>query len=269
MNPNFKADLHIHSTYSDGSCTPLQILKKAKEIGLSALSITDHDTIDAYTDDFFMQAKEHDLLILCGIEISCRYLKQDIHILGYGFDLNSSSFRVFLKKIQNFRKHRNELILKKFHEKGIDLTVEELGSMETIGRPHFAKALVERNIVSTFQEAFHKYLHDGGPCWVSTSKMDPLLAIEALHQAGGKAVLAHPFFIKDQVLFQRLLQMPFDGLETYYGKIGFEQDKKMVRIAKEKKWILTGGSDFHGDVKPHILLGCSWIGYESFQRLQS
>ncbi|HSW72419.1 MAG TPA: PHP domain-containing protein [Chlamydiales bacterium] len=270
----FRADLHTHSTFSDGSFTPIELLDEAVKIGLQGLSITDHDTIDAYSEELFHEAKKREVLLLAGSEVSTRHREHDIHILAYGIDLKSQLFRSFLTEIQERRNERNRGILLKLQEHKMPIYEEELLALrekekipKILGRAHIAYLMVEKKYVGSIQEAFQRFLKDGGPCFVPGNKFSPMDAIQQIHMAKGKAVLAHPHFITHNRIVKDLLEMPFDGLECYYAKLGPEQEKRWVGIAKEKSWLATGGSDFHGAMKPYIPLGCSWVGEETFFRI--
>lgn len=270
----FRADIHCHSNCSDGSDTPLELLDKAKERKLNGLSITDHDTISAYTLEFFSKAKSLSIEILPGVEISTELDRTAVHILGYGFDLNDVDLIQFLDTIRLSRDHRNREILKRLSLKNMVITEEELRhyaephqNKKSVGRPHIAHLMVKKGYVSSPQEAFELYLKDGSSCYVSGFKFTPLQAIEQIRKARGKAVLAHPHFIKGGLLLQKLLSLPFDGIECYYGSLSQGSEAPWVSLAKKKQWIPTGGSDYHGSYKPHILLGSSWVDQSTFEAL--
>jgi len=138
-----------------------------------------------------------------------------------------------------------------------------------VGRPHIAFFLEKKGVVSSFQEAFEKYLREGASCYVLGDKFTSEEVIGYIHAAGGKAVLAHPHFLKKMKLKSALLSLPFDGIECYYAYFPLHVEKTWLALAEKKKWITTGGSDYHGSVKPQNLLGGSWVGWESFQKLLS
>ncbi len=271
MNPEFRADLHCHSFFSDGSDSPMDLLKKAKQARLSGLSVTDHDTIKAYTPEFFACAKALDICVLTGVEFSSELFETTVHILGYGFDLNSPSLIGFIEEMQRRRKERNRAILDKLKKYQILLDEEELllstGSETSVGRPHIANLMLKKGYVNSFQEAFDRYLKESASCYVPGFKFAPSDAIQIIHEAKGKAVLAHPHFMKNASHIGFLLSLPFDGIECYYGNFSNHQEMRWVKIAKQKGWIATGGSDYHGVFKPHIQLGCSWVGLSTFQQL--
>jgi len=270
MPTEFRADLHCHSTCSDGTDTPQELLHKAKSAGLSALSITDHDTLAAYTPELFSLAKTLSLQLLTGVEISSELDKTNIHILGYNVDTASSSLSLFLREIHQRRTERNRKILANLarHNMPIEETeLLKLNPQRTIGRPHIAALMVQKGYVRSLPDAFERYLKDGAPCYVPGFKFTPADAIAAIHAARGRAVLAHPHFIKKNTLLRQLLALPFDGIECYYGTLVPELEAPWIKIAQEKKWIATGGSDYHGTFKPQIQLGASWVDEITFQKL--
>jgi predicted metal-dependent phosphoesterase TrpH len=272
MQHPFRADLHSHTICSDGADSPLKLLHLAHQAGLQGLSITDHDTINAYTPDFFLEAEKLNIRILAGIEISSEQDDVSVHILGYGFDLNSLQLEEFLVSMQKRRRERNLAILQKLALKKLFISEEELmnhATQRTVGRPHIAELMVKKGYVQTVQDAFSYYLRDGASCYASGIKYSPKEVIEEIHKANGKAVLAHPHFLKKGFFLKKLLDLPFDGIECYYALLAKELELPWVRLAQERGLIPTGGSDYHGALKPHISLGCSWVGEDVFTVLGS
>ncbi len=276
MISEFRADLHTHTHCSDGTDSPSQLLQKAKKMGLQGLSITDHDTIDAYSPALFAQAEELGIRLLSGIELSSELGETSVHILGYGIDLQSERLRSFLAEMIRRRNERNRAILAKLKKRGLVIEEEELlahakqlFSNRTIGRPHIADLMVRKGYAASIQQAFQIYLQEGGLCYVPGIKYTPREVVAQIHDAGGKAVLAHPHFLKKGNFLRELLALPLDGLECHYGTLYKEQERPWVDLAKERGWIATGGSDYHGEVKAHIPLGCSWVGEEVFNKLAS
>ncbi|MEN9654312.1 MAG: protein tRPH [Chlamydiota bacterium] len=270
----FRADLHCHSSCSDGTDAPEALLHKAKAAHLSALSITDHDTLYAYTPSLFQLADELAIELIVGIEVSSEYDDATIHVLGYGVNLESSFFAAFLEKMQRRRKERNRDILRKLAACHMVITEQELeefgqrsNKKKTIGRPHIAALMTEKKYVQAPQEAFDKYLKEGARCYSAGFKYTPLDVIEAIHKGGGVAILAHPHFLAPARLKEKILELPFDGIECYYGVLSTGQITPWVKLAEQKGWLITGGSDYHGTIRPHITLGASWIDEAHFKRL--
>lgn len=272
MHKEFRADIHCHTTCSDGSDSPLKVLHLAKNAGLQGLSITDHDTMDAYTPELFAEAKKLGIELLSGIEISSELDEVSVHILGYGYDLNDQGLKDFLILMQERRTERNRAILRKLAERNMHITEDELKSFateRTIGRPHIAQMMVKKGYVQTPRDAFDFYLKEGALCYASGIKYHPQEVIEEIQKAKGKAVLAHPHFIKKGSFLRRLLALPFNGIECYYSRLAKALELPWLKIAKERGLIPTGGSDYHGEIKPNIPLGCSWVGEAIFRSLQN
>jgi len=268
----FRADLHCHTTASDGSLSAEEVLHLAKEVGLSGLAITDHDTVDAYLVAMPL-AKEMGLELLPGIELSSTHKGQSVHILGYGMDLTSKDLTSFCDWHVKRRIYRNREILDLLAKKGMPITEEEMRGVfipgkRIYGRPHIAQALIKKGYAKSIREVFHLWIGESKPCYAPGVRISVEETIALLHKVGGKAVIAHPHLISSEALVEELLEMPFDGIEGYYARMSPNLEKKWVDIGKEKGWIVTGGSDFHGFSKPHITLGSSWVTESVFRSLQ-
>lgn len=261
----FRADLHCHSTCSDGTASPEELIDLAIERNLSGLSITDHDTLNAY-QTALPYAQKQNFPLIPGVEFSCIQRGESVHILGYAFNLQNPEILAFCQKHKSRRKQRSLLILEKLAEHGmpIELNTEVL---ESIGRPHIALEMIKREYVHSMEEAFKKHLGEGCPCYVPGDAFSVEETIAVIHNAGGLAVIAHPHLINNSAIVTDLLRMPFDGIEAYYARFAPHKEKPWVKIGKHRDWILTGGSDFHGSVKPHIPLGCSWVAETTFNTL--
>lgn len=272
MHKEFRADLHCHTNCSDGSETPLKVLQLAKQAGLQGLSITDHDTLDAYTPEIFAEAEKLGLLLLNGVEISSELEGISLHILGYGFSIHNPSLKKFLILMQKRREERNRNILKKLEQLKMFISEEELkafATRRTIGRPHIAQLMLKKGYVNTLRDAFDIYLKDGGLCYAPGIKFTPLDVIQEIHKAKGKAVLAHPHFLRKGAFLRKILDLPFDGIECYYSKLDKALEVPWLKLAKQRGLLATGGSDFHGEFKPHIPIGCSWVCEHLFHQLQN
>lgn len=278
MTP-FRADLHCHSTCSDGTLTPEQLLYHAKEKQLSALSITDHDTIDAYTPSTLELAKQLEIDLLSGVEFSTAIGQVSVHLLGYGFSLKSPDIADLCARHKSRRAKRYRAILERLGRHGMPIHEEKLlqlvrsadpgSDTMTVGRPHIAQMMVQCGYVKSVPEAFKKYLGDNRPCNVQGEQFTPEETLEVIHKAGGVAIIAHPHLIQEKKILRKLLAMPFDGIECYYSKFPMEDHNRWVEIALERGWLITGGSDFHGNLKPLIPLGCSWIDQDNYDKLKS
>lgn len=267
----FRADLHCHTTYSDGSNTPEELMALAKASGLSAISITDHDTILAY-ESAIPAAKKAGILLGIGAEFSSAFEEMNVHILAYDFDLNSARIQQFCKEHQERRKERNRRILAKLRKAHMPLDPEELEKLgsagnTTLGRPHIAFLLMQHGYVPSIQEAFNRYLGDDKNCYDPGDPFSVSETLEIIHAAGGKSFLAHPHFLGDGAKIVKLLELPFEGIECYYSKCSPQQEKRWIKMAERRGLMISGGSDYHGTMKPNITLGCASVDETTFHRI--
>ena len=266
-----KADLHTHSTCSDGTFSPRELIVRAKEVGLTGLSITDHDTIAAYPEAFSI-AKEHNIALIPGVELSCFQNRETVHILGYSFD-PQSDIMLESTSLQRLRRlERNREILKKLKSFKMPLEESDISSSDhptyAYGRVHIAMAMVSKGYVASVVDAFRLYLGDEKSCYVEGAKWSVEEGIDIIRRSKGLAVLAHPHLISSASVRKKMLQMPFDGIEAYYSRACMRDNEKWLQAASKNGWFVTGGSDFHGDIKPDISLGCSYTPPEVFVMLQ-
>jgi len=268
---DFRADLHCHTTCSDGSLEPRAVIDLALSIGLQGLSITDHDTVAAY-EESISYAREKKLYLGTGVEFSCNFEARSVHVLGYDFCLEDFSFLSYCKRQQEKRLVRNRLILEKLHRLKIFIEESELflsfqEQASTLGRPHIAAAMVRKGYVKSIAEAFQLYLGDHKSCYVAGEPFPVLEAVEILHQAGGKAFIAHPHMYADAAFVRRVLDVPFDGIECYYGKTSPDVVRRWKKVAEKRNLLMSGGSDFHGEAKPYVSLGGAWVSQDVFFRI--
>jgi predicted metal-dependent phosphoesterase TrpH len=257
-------DLHTHTNCSDGIMTPQELLCAAKEAGLFGLSITDHDTVSAYTPLLFEQAFTLGIDLITGVEFSCMHGLETVHILGYGVDHRMAELKDFCDRYGSVREIRNQKIIDKLKKKGFKVTYEDLlvakvNEYQVLGRPHIAKLLLERGHVKTMGEAFERYLGEGRSCYVAPITPSIHETIAMIHAARGVAILAHPHLFKKKRVLKEILKYPFDGLECYYARTYRDVAESFVKICREKGWLVTGGSDFHGSQKYVGALGSSFI----------
>lgn len=271
---DFRADLHCHSTCSDGTKTPQEIVSLAKTLGLSGLSITDHDTVEAYKEAV-PYAQELGIQLITGVEFSTVHKGESVHILSYRFPLDSQIIKSFCEKHQQRRADRNMAILRRLALAGMPISETDVAACvhqddrkHTIGRPHIALAMVKKGYVESIQDAFKRYIGDGKSCYEPGESFSTEETIDLVHQAKGLAIIAHPHLIENGITLQDMLKMPFDGIECYYAKFGPQQSQRWLEIAKKKNWLITGGSDYHGDIKPNLMLGNSFVDQETFDRLK-
>ncbi len=255
-------DLHVHSTCSDGSCSPSELVHLALKGGVSALSLTDHDTT-AGVASFMETCEEYGLEGVPGVEISVEVKPGTMHVLGYYIDCANASLQAGLAKIQHGREARNREILRKLNELDMDLVWEEVSGLsgeDIVGRPHFAKALVERGYVKSARQAFDRYLAKGKPAYAERFRLTPAAGIGLINGAGGVAVLAHPSTLSLgrndlEQLVGDLVAQGLGGLEVHYSEHTSKQVQAYLKLARKFKIVATGGTDFHGDLNPGLRLG--------------
>jgi predicted metal-dependent phosphoesterase TrpH len=257
-------DLHCHSTASDGTLPPREVVRLAKESNLSALALTDHDTI-AGCADAADEAKKLGIDFLCGIEISAQYPHPGtMHILGYGVDPTSSELKNLTKTLIAGRDNRNPRIVEKLKELGVAVTMQEWieeAKGGVMGRPQLAAILHRKGYVSSIKQAFDKYLGQGAPAYFDKERLSPRQAIERIQAARGIAVLAHPAQLRTENdaqlerVIKDLADLGMAGIETIHSDHDPAQIEKFTRLADRFGLLKTGGSDFHGTNKKDIALG--------------
>lgn len=256
-------DLHTHSTASDGTFPPREVVRLAKERRLKALALTDHDTI-AGLPEAMAAGQEFGIEVIPGVEISARHADGSMHILGYFLDYESEPLARRLTVLQKARQDRNPQIIAKLNQLGIPLTMEQVERLSgggQVGRPHIARALYEGGYVRSLQEAFDIYLGNDGKAYVSKFRFPPEEAMAMIRDAGGIPVLAHPFTLGLHTsetlrpLLKELMALGLAGIECYYPEHSFGQEALYLFLARELGLLVTGGSDFHGDNKPEVTLG--------------
>lgn len=263
---DWRADLHCHSTCSDGTASPLQLLELAHALGLQGLSITDHDTVAAYSSEVEEAAQRQGIQLLPGVEFSAERKGHSIHILGYSFLPSSPIIIDFCHRHALRRYQRAVAIVARLKTLGISIEMERLPK-DLIGRPHIALALMEMGVVSSVEEAFKIYLGKGGKAYLETDSFSVEETLEVIHAAGGLAVIAHPHLVKNRKIIEELVALSFDGIEGYYGRFPLHANRPWLALAEKKGLLITGGSDFHGQVKPDSVLGSSWVDLARFTPL--
>ncbi len=245
------ADLHTHTTCSDGTLTPEQLVAKAKESGISVLGVTDHDTIEGVAS-----AQEYGKLtgvsVLTGIEMSVSWNHQEIHLLGYCFDQNDAKLCSCLEMFRIHRIERAEKMVKKLNDMNIPITLNEVMEKAANGvvcRPHIAEALVDKKYVTSYSEVFNKYIYDNGPAYEKKQEFPLERAIELISNAGGLTFLAHPGkFFTEKELFN-IIKTGIDGIEVVHPSHNQETQQYYRGIANEYFLLESGGSDFHGGLR--------------------
>jgi len=281
-----RIDLHIHSTASDGTLTPSEILVLAQNLHLGAIAITDHDTLDGSKDALSIGIPPS-IKFLTGVEISSELpppfsCSGSFHILGYAVDVDHPELNHTLGILRDSRKRRNPQILKLLSRLGIEIELDEVRNLAAdsqLGRPHIAQLMVEKGYVQSIDAAFDEYLGNGKPAYVDRFRFECEETIKAILNAGGIPVLAHPLLlgIKENDILENLIavltEIGLRGIEVYYP----EHSKNLVayysRLANRYNLLITGGTDFHGDIKPEIKMGLGkgdfFVPYELYEKLIS
>ena len=255
-------DLHCHSTCSDGTLRPAELVCLALREGLDALALTDHDTL-AGLPEFLAAAQGTPLRAVPGVEVSVQFPKGEMHILGYWIEDIRSGFNEMLAKIRGGREISNREILVKLAALDMPLGYEEVAVLaggDVMGRPHIARAMQARGYVLNRQQAFDRYLGYGQPAYAGRLHYRPEEVFECIHAAGGVAVLAHPVFLGLGIkpltaLMEELAASGLDGIEAYYPEHTPSQQRRFEALGRRLGLIPTGGSDFHGGLTPYVRLG--------------
>lgn len=255
-------DLHVHSTYSDGTYTPEELIALAKERKLSHIALTDHDTVEGIP--YALEAaKDSGVTVIPGVELSSEYGKTDIHVVGLGIDYKNPEFIRYLKQFQEDRTARNIKMCQKLADAGFDISYDEIVADDpdaVITRCHIAKQMAKKGYVNQLWDAFKTYIGDDCPYFVPREKFTPMQAVELIKKADGTAVLAHPLLYHmthEQLceLIEQLKPAGLDAIEAIYSA-NYHGDEAYVRsLAKKYELAISGGSDFHGANKPNIALG--------------
>lgn len=264
-------DLHLHTTASDGTWSPEGLVRAAREAGLAAIAVTDHDTTAAV---HVAQAagKRLGVEVLAGVELSLRTDGQEVHVLGYGIDPGDPVLGDRLAAVRTRRAERTAAILSRLaeHDRPLDpARVQAIAGRGSIGRPHIARAMVEKGYVASISEAFDRWLAEGRPAFVPRAAVSPADGIAWIRAAGGVSVLAHPGLLKDDRIIPELVTLGLDGIEVYHPSHPPEDVICYLRQAEEHGLLVTGGSDCHGPGgKDQVFLGRVKLPYEHLTALR-
>jgi len=277
-------DLHIHTTASDGTLSPVEAINMALDLGLRAISITDHDTINGSKEAINSGIPEN-IKFLTGVEMSTAppegfAISGSLHILGYGIDTDNIELNRELNKLQDARQNRNPQILSCLNGCGFDISIEEVkeaAGPAPISRPHIAQVMLEKGFVRSLDEAFDKYLGKGKPAYVDKYRIDYTEALGLIAETGGISVLAHPGLLnlENSAQFDEIIRIlkskGLTGIETYYSRHTAEQTATYLAAARRLGLLVTGGSDFHGALTPDIRMGSGLgdlsVPYELYEHI--
>ena len=272
-------DLHVHSTTSDGTFSPSELVRYALSKGLSAFALTDHDSV-AGLDEALEAANGTSLEVIKGIEFSTVWQSKDIHIVGLDIDPKHPDFKTHLEQFLSSRDTRNVRMIEKMQKDGIGISMEQIQERfgdTVLTRAHIARFLMEHGYVTQMSEAFDRYLSPGCPYYIEREKITPQMSVSLITSTGGIPVLAHPmlYHLSDAQLKELILALKplgLMGIEAVYSTYSEEETTYVRNLAYETDLCLSGGSDFHGANKPGLDLGCGYgqltVPYEFLDRLR-
>ncbi|QUH26346.1 PHP domain-containing protein [Serpentinicella alkaliphila] len=240
-------DMHCHTIASDGSLNPTELVNYALEKGLNGIAVTDHDTVGGIKEAVEYSKSIKDFYCIPGIEISSEFLGQEVHILGYAINPDFEELNTLLEEMRVNRESRSVKMIQKLNDIGFEITYEEVRSLAkgVVGRPHIGQVLIQKGYVKNMHEVFSKYLKLGGVAYVPRFKITPLEAITIIKKSGGVPVLAHPGYIKNKEIIEKVISYGIGGIEVYYPTHEESQIDYFNTLAMENNIIVTGGSDFH------------------------
>ena len=257
-----RADLHLHTTFSDGALSPYELVKKAHDAGLTALAITDHDNVAAI-DEAMEWGNSMGIDVVPGLELSATMGEKDIHILAYCFDHRNPTLLEYLTMFRRERLKRAERIVQKLNKINVPIDMDavlEQAGIGSVGRPHIANALVEQGIIDSFHEAFAKYIGTGGPAYEKKYQVSPREAIQLISKSGGLSFLAHPGRYTTDLELSELIDSGMDGIEVVHPSHDAERQKFYRSVVNQYFLLESGGSDFHGGKKNDgYAFGSFWV----------
>lgn len=265
-----RADLHIHTTYSDGSYRPEEAVSYAKRTGLGCIGIADHDSVDGL-DEAFLAGEAYDVEVIPAVEVSAEEDKKELHILGYCIDYKDEDLKAVLSQIREDRKNRLYKMAEALNKHGVDIDADDLiksvGEV-SISRLHIAHYMEAKNLVSSWREAFSKYIGDDKPCYVASFRHSSKEAIELIKKAKGIPVIAHPGLNKIDNLLPKLIEQGMAGIEAFHSEHSSSASRYYEKYAREHGLLVTGGSDCHGTRKGRILMGKVTVPYSYVEELK-
>lgn len=265
-----KADLHAHTTASDGTFSPRELVALAKKNGLRAVAITDHDTTNGLLEAI-TAGKELGVEVVPGIELSTTFEGKEVHVLGYYYDPTDEELIALTDRMREDRLNRLDKMIARLQEGGIAITKEEVlaEAQGAVGRPHIARVLIRKGYVQDLPEAFDRYLGAGKLGYVPRLKVTPEDAVRLIVQAGGSPVVAHPGLVGKDYLFDTLVPLGLVGLEAHHPDHPLEKRDHYEQLASQHGLLVTGGSDFHGAGAEHRgELGSVHVSYDVVEALQ-
>ena len=268
--PEPVADLHLHTNYSDGTETPERLVELARQAGLSAMAITDHDNMDAIAVAAPV-AQRHGIELIPGVEMSASAEGLEVHLLGFFLDVTHAGLQQHMAEQKARRVERIHEMVGRLQKIGVKIEADEvlqLAGQGTVGRPHVARTLLKHGYISTFPEAFTKYIGPDNPGFVPGSPLLPARIIRVILDAGGVPVLAHPIYLKRDELIDQFVKDGLAGLEVYHSGHPPDVVRRYEVLADRLHLLRSGGSDFHGDSKEGLPVGAVKVPYTLVEALK-
>ena len=265
------ADLHLHTIFSDGTYTPEELAGRARQLGLAAIAVTDHDTVEG-CDRMSAACQPAGLEFVPATELTAEFDDNELHLLGYFIDTQNPRLLAEMAKFQKVRQNRIHEMVARLNQHNIPLQADAvfaIANCRSPGRPHVGRALVMGGFCANLDEAFERFLKKNRPAWVPKFKISALDAIALIHQAGGLAVMAHPGLNRTDKIIPDLVSTGLDGLECFHTKHSPSTSQHYLRLAKEFNLAITGGSDCHGLSKGKPLIGTVKLPYQYVEKLKS
>ncbi len=267
-----RVDLHLHTTASDGKYSPAEVVRRAAGLGLSVIAIADHDSVDGIAPALAAAKSFPGLTVIPCVEVSTDVPRGEVHVLGYFIDYTSAELKAALAHFRDSREGRAKGMIDKLSGMGINIEwrrVKEIAGEGSVGRPHIAQAMLEKGYITSFKEAFDKYIAREGPAYVEREKMMPADAVELIVRHNGLAVMAHPFTVADvEAMIIELKPAGLAGIEVYYKDYAGEESRRLLDLAKKYDLIITGGTDYHGlDDTDEVMMGGADVPFEAVESL--
>lgn len=265
------ADLHLHTRHSDGTFTPAEVVRRAGEVCLACIALTDHDTV-AGLPAMMKLCEAAGIEFIPGIELTAHLDEREVHVLGYFVRYEEPEFAAQIGLFKDARAQRVERMLAKLQQAGVDLQPADIASVadngSALGRLHVARALLNRGFVRHMDEAFHRFIGRGRPAFVAKPRLDVAAAAALINKFGGVAILAHPGVSGLENQLGGLLAAGLDGIEVWHSRHTAAQCERLLAFAQERGCLATGGSDCHGLAKDEVLIGRVRLDYAYVERLK-